>query len=255
MRRWLGPDSLRAVTALSALWLCASAGPAHANLLVNGGFDDPVQTPGSATIYFTGLTIPVVGGAWTVLGDPGGPSIYLLEDTYAEPFNDVTQFNAQQGKNSVDLSGPINVGPSAGVEQIVPVIPGRAYALSFWVGRVTPTGGPGGVYPSAAIVDLSIDGGTRFHFTNGDVTNGRINWKKFIYHFSPTGDSVRIDFLNGTPFGSNETGLDSVSLDPVTPVPALPGWGRSALVGLLAAAAALRSGQGRSSTSTQRVPR
>jgi len=225
---------------LSLIGVGAAAGPAHANLLANGGFESPVQSPGGAQTFAPGQTLPSVGPGWTVIGN-AGTSIYLLQNTYNEPWNSVSQFNAQEGANSVDLSGPANVGSSAGVRQTVAVTPGHTYVLSFWVGRVTPTGGPGGVYPSAATVDLVVDGGSRLHFTNSNVTNGMINWEQFSYTFSATSTQVSIDFLNGTPsppLGSNEAGLDGVSLVPAVDVPALPLWGAAALVALLAAAVA-----------------
>jgi hypothetical protein len=174
-----------------------------------------VLSPGEAITFAPGQNLPLVGGPWKVVGDPG-TSIYLLQDTYTEPFNGVTQFNAQDGLNSVDLSGPSNVGPSAGVEQTVPVTGGQEYVLFFEVGRVTPGGGPGGVYAGAATVDVSIDGGSRVPFTNSDVTPGMINWKQFSYTFTPAGSSTTIDFLNGTPTGTNETGLDNVVLIPTS---------------------------------------
>src|SRR5262249_50186704 len=154
----------------------------------------------------------------------------------------VPQFNAQEGMNSVDLSGPFNVGPSAGVQQTVPVTPGHGYALTFWVGRVTPTGGPGGVYPGPATVDLVVDGGPRLPFTNSNFTNGSINWKSFTHTFTATSTQVSIAFLNGTPGGNNLAGLDGVSLEPLPSVPALSGWGVAALAAwfLSASAAALQ---------------
>ncbi len=217
MHRALALRTLCPWLALSAVLTCALPERSHAGPIVNGGFEAPLLAPGGAITFATGQTLPLSGGAWTVVGDPG-TSIYLLQDTYTEPWNDVVQFNAEEGFNSVDLSGPGNVGPSAGVEQTVPVTGGAEYVLSFYVGRVTPSAGPGGVYPTAATVDVSIDGGPRVHFTNSDVTNGRINWKQFNYTFTPAGNSTTIDFLNGTPVTCNQTGLDNVSLTPSTGV-------------------------------------
>ena len=222
--------------------LCAVAGRAQANLLANGGFENPVQSAGAAQTFGPGQTLPLSGPGWTVVGSPG-TSIYLLENTYNEPFNSVPQFNAQEGANSVDLSGPANVGPSAGIEQTVAVVPGRSYVLTFFVGRVTPSGGPSGVYPGPATVDLVVDGGPRLPFTNSGVTNGHINWKLFSHPFTATSTQVSIAFLNGTPAGTNEAGLDGVSLEPAVSIPALPGWGVAALGAwfLSAAGAALRA--------------
>ena len=205
--------SLWTFVALAAVCSWAGPGRAGANLIVNGGFEDPVLAPGAATVFASGQTLPVPGGAWIVVGDPG-TGIYLLQDSYAEGFNNVSRFNALEGLNSVDLSGPSNIGSSAGVRQVVPVTGGVSYQLSFDVGRVTPAGGPGGVYPSAATVDVSIDGGARVSFTNTDITPDRINWRHFTWTFTPAGNTTSLTLLNGTPVGSNETGLDNVALIP-----------------------------------------
>jgi hypothetical protein len=175
--------------------------------ILNGGFEEPVLPGGAAQLFSPGAMI----GAWTVVGD-AGTNVYLLQTTYSEPWNNVSQFNAQEGLNSVDLSGDGNKGPSAGVEQTVPTIAGHQYTLSFFVGRATPNGGPAGVYAAPATDDLSIDGGPRISFTNSDITEGMINWKQFSYTFTANGDSTAIAFFNGTPLGTNEAGLDNVTL-------------------------------------------
>jgi hypothetical protein len=205
----------RPIVAISVLALASVSTPARAGLIVNGGFELPVLASGQAITFAPGATIPLTTGAWTVIGDPG-TSVYLLETAYSEPFNNVTQFNAFEGSNSVDLSGPANVGPTAGVRQIVAVTPGDEYVLSFEVGRVTPNAGPGGVYPGAATVDLLIDGGARLPFTNSGVSNGFISWQTFTHRFTASGSTATIDFLNGTPAGTNEAGLDAVSLVPAS---------------------------------------
>jgi hypothetical protein len=199
------------VMAAAVACLCTGALRASANLLVNGGFETPVLPPGGAVAFATGQTIPTSGGDWTVIGDPG-TSVYLLQDTYFENFNNVGQFNAQEGLNSVDLSGPFNQGPTAGVQQTVAVIPGQEYMLTFWVGLVTPASGPGGVYGGPVTVDVSIDGGPRQSFMNFDSTNNRINWKKFNLVFTATASSTTIAFFNNTAPGTFFTGLDNVDL-------------------------------------------
>lgn len=202
----------------------ALASSAGANLLVNGSFEDPVLAAGGATIFATGATLPAVAGAWHVIGDPG-TSIYLLQTTYNEPFNQVAGFNAEDGLNSVDLTGPANVGPTAGVQQTVAVAPGYPYQLSFYVGRVTPHSGPAIPYVSAATVDVRINGGARIPFTSSGVVNDAIRWQLCTYSFIPAASPVTIAFLNGTmggSSGSNEAGLDNVSLDGPNPLAAPP---------------------------------
>ena len=211
---------------------CLAASTAAADGIANGSFETPVLSLREARLFSPGQ---VLGSDWIVVGNPG-TSVLLIETTYGEPFNDVSQFEAADGLNSVDLSGPANVGPSAGVQQTIAVTSGQSYLLSFSVGRVTPNAGPGGVYPSPATVDLSIDGAPRLHFTNADVINGRIAWRRFSTVVTPTGPTTTLTFLNGNPAANNEAGLDAVSLEPV-PEPnglALLGSGACAL-GALAA--------------------
>jgi hypothetical protein len=199
----------QATAATAAVMLVALGGPARANLIVNGGFEDPVLAVGSAVVFTPGQAI----GAWTVLGDPG-TNVALGQTAYNEPFNDNTLFNAQEGLNELDITGTFNQGPSAGVEQSVATVPGQSYTLSFYVGRATPCHGPAAPYATPATVDLSIDGGARLSFTNPDVINGMVDWKPFSLTFTAVGNSTAIAFLNGTAIGNNYAGLDNVVLVP-----------------------------------------
>jgi hypothetical protein len=188
---------------LCTTWTSVSSA---ANLVVNGGFETPVLAGGVSQLFTPGQAI----GAWTVIGN-AGTNVTITQNAYSESFNNVSQFNAEEGLNSLDITGASNQGSSAGVEQLVATIAGQQYQLSLWVGRVTPTGGPGGVYATPATVDLSINGGARGHFTNSNITNGMINWQQFSTTFTAIGSSTTIDFLNGTT-DNNEAGLDNVAL-------------------------------------------
>src|SRR5262245_23701329 len=118
------------VLAAVAVFLAGPAGHAKAELIVNGSFEDPVLAPGAFALFTPGQTL---GGAWAVLGNPG-TNIALSQTLYGEPFNNTSRFNAQDGFNSIDLTGSFNQGPSAGVEQTVATISGQQYTLSFYVG-------------------------------------------------------------------------------------------------------------------------
>lgn len=202
--------------------------PAKADLLINGGFETPVLSSGSFITYTPGQ---VVGSGWTAVG----AAVTLLQTAYGEPANGIPQFNAQEGLNSLDLTGPFNTGPSAGVQQTVATVAGEQYTLSFYVGRATPASGPGNFYPTPATVDLSIDGGPRQSFTNSQITLGALNWRQFTTTFTAAGSSTTITFLNGTPAGNNEAGLDNVVLvRTAVPEPAslaLTGLGALGLIG------------------------
>ncbi|MGO9107622.1 MAG: PEP-CTERM sorting domain-containing protein [Thermoguttaceae bacterium] len=199
----------------------------QAGLISDGGFEDPVLSPGAVSQFTPGQSI---GGAWTVLGNQG-TNVNLVQTTYSEPLNNVTAFNAEEGLNSVDLTGTTNQGPSVGIEQSVATTAGQQYALSFFVGRVTPTSGPGGPYSLPATVDLSINGGTSISFTNSNITDGMVNWMQLSDTFVATGSSTTIAFLNGEPAGDNFAGLDNVVLTP-SPEPTTLALLGSALLGL-----------------------
>ena len=203
---------------LSFLALVCSYPAQGGNLLVNGGFEDPVITPGTYSLFTPGQVIGSSG--WVVLGNSGA-NVLLVQSDYSEPQNNIIQANSQQGSNSLDLSGYWNTGPSAGVGQWVSTTPGQTYSLSFYVGRATPSTGAGGYLQGPATIDLLIDGGRRLSYTNSDITLGYVNWMQFNYTFQATNVSTWIAFYNDSPDttqpdGTNEAGLDSVVLTEVS---------------------------------------
>jgi len=177
---------------------------AHAESLLNGGFETPSVPTGGFTHVLGGQTV----GAWTVVGT----GVLLVQTGYAEPANGISSFAAQAGLNSLDLTGLGNQGFTSGVQQIVQTTAGQAYNISFFVGRGS-SASP--LYSAPATVDLSINGGPRVGYTNAAATPGTINWMKFKTSFVATGTSTTLTFLNGTPAPTTEAGLDSVVLTPV----------------------------------------
>jgi hypothetical protein len=209
-----------------ALLFVVATQPTRADLIVNGSFEIPVTTAGSSTTLSGGSTIMT---GWTVVG----VDVLLLNTTYGEPGNGVNQFNASSGLNSVDLTGAGNTGPTDGVTQTVATTSGQTYLLSFDVGRASG----GSLYATPATDDLSINGGPRISFTNSNSTPGMINWHTFTQQFVATGASTTITFLNGTPAGTSEAGLDNVSLVAVAAIPepsvmALAGFGLAGILGV-----------------------
>jgi Protein of unknown function (DUF642) len=194
---------------------------AHGQIISDGSFEDPVLSSGQALSFGTGSSI---GGVWTVLGTPGnGNAVVLIQTSYSEPSNGVNQFNAEDGLNSLDLTGIANQGTMSGVEQMIPTTMGQSYLLSFWVGRAS---GNNSFYATASTMDLSIDGGPRVSFTNSNSTPGEVNWQQFTTTFVATGTSTTLDFLNGQTT-NNFTGLDNVvvSIVPEPNVAELTGIG------------------------------
>ncbi|MGO9597455.1 MAG: PEP-CTERM sorting domain-containing protein [Isosphaeraceae bacterium] len=172
------------------------------NLLVNGSFEDPVIPPGTDHLYNGGQ--PIGSAGWTAVG----VNVDLVQTTYAEPFNGITAFNAQQGLNSMDLTGAFNSGPTSGVTQTVSTTVGQTYDLSFYVGRADG----GSFYSTPATDDLSINGGPSVSYTNSNATPGFVNWEQFTTSFVAVGPTTTITFLNGTPVQTALAGLDNVVL-------------------------------------------
>jgi hypothetical protein len=226
-KRHRGGLAMRFSSMMLVCALATAAAPTAHAALANTGFEDPVLLPGEARILTPGQP---VGAGWTVVGDPG-TNIYVLHTTYSEPVAGMAQFNAFEGLNSIDLSGDGNKGPTAGVQQTVATTPGLEYALSFYVGRATPAGGPANVYVSPATVDVTINNGPRLSFTNSNISQSMINWAPFTLNFIAPTNSTVITFLNGTPAASNEAGLDLVDLRAV-PEPSAAALVTFALVGI-----------------------
>ena len=188
--------------------LTCPAAAAHANLIVDGGFEVPFLLPGAAVGVSGGGSI----GAWSVVG----AGVAHIETSYGEPGNGITAFNSQEGLNSLDLTGLGNEGPTSGVEQGVATTVGQTYRLSFFVGRA---GGNAPFYVTPATVDLSIDGGPRLGFTNSGLTPGFNNWQEFTIFFDAALPTTTLTFYNGTPGPTAEAGLDDVVLEPAAAVP------------------------------------
>ena len=179
-------------------------GKAHANLIVNPSFENPIIGVGTVSTVFGGSSI----GAWQVVGS----NVLLLQTTLSEPSFGVISYNAQDGLNSVDLTGNNNLSTN-GVTQTISTIVGQSYDISFYVGRVSSS-----AFSSPGTVDLSIDNGARTSYTNADITAGIVNWKQFSTSFSATNSTTSFTFYNNSG-GLNYVGLDNVSVTASAPEP------------------------------------
>jgi len=177
-------------------------------VIQNGGFEDNF-VPGTYSTFIPGQQLGSSG--WTVVG-PSGTNVLLLKTTHNEPWGGYSLFQSQEGNNSLDITGSGNLGPNVGITQNVQTVAGASYILTFYVGRVTPTGGPADPYAHPAIVDLKIDSGSRIAFTNEDITEGMNNWKRFDYQFTATNTTTTISFFNATRADTNQAGLDNISI-------------------------------------------
>lgn len=205
-------QSIFALLPISFGLLVGGAGQAMADLITNGSFEDPVLAAGTALDVLGGDSTSIPG--WTVLGI----NVLLIQTTYTDPpvFNSgIVQYNAQDGLNSVDLTGGGNSGPTDGIQQTVATTPGQTYDLSFYVGRTQSDNG--NVHNQGpATADLSINGGASVGFTNANaVPAGYVGWEGFSVLLTAPTSSTTITFMNGNPEGPTETdfaGLDNVSM-------------------------------------------
>ena len=208
LHRCSSSRTLRATAALAAATLGAllcSATSAHAQL-VNGGFENTTVPSGTYQTYAPGQTIGASG--WVVTGSAGN-NVILIQTNYTEAQFGLV-FNAQEGNNTLDLTGVGNTGAADGVQQVIATTNGATYAVSFYVGRAQ--GDPNSPYLTPATVDFSVNGGARVSFTNSNSTAGAINFQQFTTLFTATSSSTTLAFLNGTPQGNNYAGLDSVTI-------------------------------------------
>src|SRR5947209_12925175 len=128
------PLTIRSLLLSTAL---LAAGAAHANLLVNGGFENgafvnegnDTMSPGPGSTVITGWTVVTDTTAWI------GPT---------NPFG----LSANEGSFFLDLTNYQPGAPFAGVSQAIATTPGATYSLSFDLGSSTFWGRPDGLTAS-----------------------------------------------------------------------------------------------------------
>ena len=210
----------------------AAGSAAHANLLVNGSFEQGAfvnqgnQTmslaPGSTVI--TGWTVVTDATAWINAGNPFGLA-------------------ASDGSRFLDLTNYSAGAPFAGMTQTFATLAGATYTLSFDLGGSNAWGRPDGLIASAA--------GTSQVFTTGpaSATTPNNDWYHESMSFVATGASTTLT-LQGNQ-GFNYIGLDNVSVVLASgpgAVPAIPEPGTWALMaaglGVLCAVVSRRRASG-----------
>lgn len=193
------------VTTLTVLpiLLALAAVDAHANLLTNGSFDIPPAPAGSFNDYNpgdTGLT------GWTIAGNPGTDVSTISTMTVFNGFSYV----AEDGPNSLDLTGDGSNNDTEGVAQTIATNIGDFYTLTFWIGNVD---NPLNLQGAASTVDVSANGTPLGAFTNMcTACTTTQSWQLFTTSFIATSNSTALQFLNGDPLGDNSNGLDNVSV-------------------------------------------
>jgi hypothetical protein len=205
---------IQVMMAGSAVLTLLTATPSRADLIVNGSFETPVAPPGGFTDFSAanqGLT------GWTVLGY----DVSILGKNFQQ--NGIT-FQAEDGNQSMDLTGVSSNSASDGVSQSVATVVGQQYALSFYVGSATDHN----IF-FASTVDLSINGGARVSYSNPTAPTNMLNWELFTVDITATSTSTSLAFYDG----DNNTNNQNSSLDNVSMVPlSVPEPGSVVLMGV-----------------------
>ena len=183
-------------------------------LLLNPSFETPVigtttcNGAHNAQCFNLGDSI----GGWTVVG-PGAAvgkfPIANLTSAFTDGSGD--HYTAEQGNQSLDLTGSANQGAN-GVEQTVVTVPGTTYALSFFIGNEDNNLSGFGLNSSVKLLVDGVSQGT--FFSSGNVTDN-VSWAGFTLDFVAAAASMTIDFINATPVSDIYAGLDNVTLTSV----------------------------------------
>jgi hypothetical protein len=189
---------------------------AHANLLVNGSFED--ATPG--------FSQPTQDG--TILATSPGPSTTpqtqvagwrlagLLGNVFWLPNANIYGPHAIDGANFLDLTGTTDGEPYNGVTQLVTdLVVGDTYRLSFYLG--VDSANPAFAGPVAVKVSVNVPT-ERFATSNPDSTAWTLETEDFVASAS----FAAITIVGDSTAGGQYIGLDNVDLEllsSVTPPP------------------------------------
>jgi choice-of-anchor C domain-containing protein len=172
------------------------AAGARANLVTNGGFENPgaaVPAAGSWSTHGPGNSIP----GWTV-----GPVNVDIHDT--------GHTTAHSGMYSLDLAG----SAPGSISQMLSTVAGSSYLLEFWYAAHSyhPYGGP-------AEANVSWDGnGVGLLSLPASPSSTNMNWTYFQTTVTATGTDTSLSFEAMT--GNGGIILDDISVTAVTPVAA-----------------------------------
>jgi uncharacterized protein DUF642/PEP-CTERM motif-containing protein len=182
-----------------------------ANLLTNGGFEQPHVTGATSESFPVGST-DITG--WLVVPFPPA-DVSLIRDDFT--IGNLT-FLPHSGTQSINLTGDIS-GEAAGVLQKVKLQIGDEYKLTFWVGNQDNSAKD---FMMDATVGLVINNDFVHMYTNGDSSHHALNWKEFSYTFTATKISTSIEFENLTLPNEYYVGLDDANLVDLTPQAGTP---------------------------------
>jgi hypothetical protein len=178
-----------------------------ANLLTNGGFENPNLTGNTTHEIFDAGSTDIPG--WLVT--PFAPAdVAVVRDNYT---TGGLSFLPHSGSQSLNLTGDFS-GEAAGVVQDVKLQVGDQYELTFWVGN-QDNHAPN--FLMDATVAVFIDGQFVSSYTNGDSSRDALNWQQFSLTFTAAKTNTSIQFENFTLPNENYIGLDDANLVDLTP--------------------------------------
>lgn len=185
-----------------------SNGVYAANLIKNGGFENPAVQTGGYSAFATGQKI----GEWSAIADSSVTPCpqMIVSASYQQ---DGIVFNAHSGRQWLNLGGlssPCYNNASQGIQQIVATKAGTTYRLSFWIGSVYD--------PKTIFTEMP----RLYAFQNGNmlysgVVYGRPGanevWQQFSSAFTAASDRTVISFMSPM-LNPQNVGLDDVELVP-----------------------------------------
>lgn len=230
-------SSLRGLAAAAVLGVnlgafgVASAAP---NLLINGGFEQPV----TSLSFFSAGSTAITG--FTVVGLPGGDSSVALVNNSAFGGSGV---RSSDGAQFLDLTG--DVGRGAGVRSDdFATLAGATYAVTFDVGTFFVSGL--GSFGNAT-VELFVNDAPAGSFQNIlSLSMPGSDYQTFSHSFIGTGAATNVAFYSSRSLTSSNlgVGLDSVGVTMTAPPPAIgvpePGTWALMILGFGTAGAMLR---------------
>lgn len=198
-----------ALAALAAAALSLTTARA-ANLINDGGFEDPPVQAGNYSTFSPGQKI----GEWSVITSAAvSPCPQVLVGTGYQ--QDGIAFVARSGKQWLDLgdlsSASCYNAASEGIQQIVATKPGTSYTLSFWVGSIYD--------PKTIFTEMP----RLYAFQNGNILVSTVvfgtpghaqQWKQYSASFTAASDRTIISFMAPV-LDPQDVGLDDVELVPV----------------------------------------
>ena len=179
------------VASIITIALSFTSMEAHANMVLNGSFEDSTINPGSFT------TLNAGSPALTNWNISSGSVDYIG-----------TYWTAQDGNRSLDLDGG---GPgSIQASQSIATIVGQQYLVSFWM-AANPDGGPN---PKTLDVSFGSSGPQPFTFATTGTTKVNMGWELFSFTYTATAALSDLSFVSTTS-GAYGPAIDNIAVDAV----------------------------------------